>query len=60
LPPYSPDLSSSEAAWSKRKTPRRAAKHRAQEALERGLGVALPAITPQDARSFFGHGGYAV
>ena len=60
LPPYSPDLSPIEPAWSKMKTLLRAAKHRAQEALERGVGTALQAITAQDARSYFRHCGYAV
>ncbi len=60
LPPYSPDLSPIEPAWAKLKALLRAAKHRAKEALERGVGTALQAITPQDARGFFRHCGYAV
>ena len=53
LPPYSPDLSPIEPAWSKMKARLRAAKHRTRDALERGVGAALAAITPQDAHGFF-------
>lgn len=60
LPPYSPDFSPIEQAWAKLKALLRAAKHRAQEALEQGVGVALQAITAEDARGFFRDCGYAV
>lgn len=60
LPPYSPDFSPIEAAWAKLKALLRAAKHRTQADLERGVGAALQAITPEDARGFFRDCGYAV
>lgn len=60
LPPYSPDLTPIEAAWSKVKTHLRAWKARTQEALEAGVSTALKAITAQDARGYFGHCGYAL
>ena len=58
LPPYSPDLSPVEPAWSKIKTLLRTAGARTREALEAALLPALDAIIRQDAASFFAHCGY--
>jgi transposase len=60
LPPYSPDLSPSEACWSKVKTLLRAKAARTREALEQAITEALAAITSQDARGWFAHAGYCV
>ena len=60
LPPYSPDLTPIEAAWSKVKAHLRALKARTQEALEAGVSAALKIITAQDARGYFGHCGYTL
>ena len=53
-PPSSPDLTPSEAAWSKGKTHWRAWTARTQEALEAGVRAALKTITAPDARGYFG------
>ena len=58
LPPYSPDLSPIEEAFSKMKGILRKAEARSREALIEAMGGALDAITPQDARGFFEHCGY--
>jgi transposase len=58
LPPYSPDLSPIEEAFSKIKGILRKAEARSREALIEAMGRALDAITPQDARGFFEHCGY--
>ena len=58
LPPYSPDLSPIEEAFSKTKGILRKAQSRSREALVEAMGRALDAITPQDARGFFEHCGY--
>jgi transposase len=58
LPPYSPDLSPIEEAFSKIKGILRNAQARSREALIEAMGRALDAITPQDARGFFEHCGY--
>ena len=58
LPPYSPDLSPIEEAFSKVKGILRKAQARSREALIEAMGRALDAITPQDARGFFEHCGY--
>ncbi len=58
LPPYSPDFSPIEPAWSKIKTLLRSAAARTREALEAALLAALDAISPQDAAGFFAHCGY--
>lgn len=60
LPPYSPDFSPIEPCWSKIKTALRAAKARTHEALDQALVAALDKVTPQDARNWFAHCGYAV
>ena len=58
LPPYSPDFSPVEQAWSKLKTKLRAAQARTRQALEQALPEALTCITGQDARHWFDHCGY--
>ena len=58
LPPYSPDFSPIEEAFSKLKMLLRKAKARTRVALLEAIGRALPAITPQDAAGYFGHCGY--
>lgn len=60
LPPYSPDLSPIELAFSKLKACLRRACARTQEALEDAIAGALAEITPADARSYFTHCGYNV
>jgi transposase len=60
LPSYSPDLTPIEAAFSKLKTLLRQAAARTAEALAQAIWVALPAITPADARGYFTHCGYPV
>ena len=60
LPRYSPDLSPIEPGWSKMKTQLRATEARTTEALEEELRPALDAITPQDAKGWFRHCGYAL
>ena len=60
LPRYSPDLSPIEPGWSKVKTRLRADAARTPEALDAKLGPALDTITPQDAKGWFHHCGYAL
>ena len=60
LPPYSPDFSPIEHAFSKIKAFLRAVGARSQEALEEAIRLALDTITPQDARAFFEHCGYSL
>jgi transposase len=60
LPRYSPDLSPIEPGWSKVKTRLRADAARTKEALDEKLRPALDAITPQDAKGWFRHCGYAL
>lgn len=60
LPPYSPDFSPIEPAWSKVKTLLRSAAARTREALEAALLPALDAISRQDAAGFFAHCGYTL
>lgn len=60
LPPYSPDLSPIEPAFSKMKAWLRAAKARVADALVSALDEALSAITPQDCLGWFRHCGYRV
>ncbi len=60
LPAYSPDLSPIEEAFSKPKALLRRAKARTKEALVEAIGLALGAITPEDAKGWFGHCGYAL
>ncbi|AMJ64718.1 hypothetical protein AXW84_04190 [Hymenobacter sp. PAMC 26628] len=58
LPPYSPDFSPVEQAWSKLKTKLRACVARSYEALQAALREAVDWITGQDARNWFDHCGY--
>jgi transposase len=58
LPPYSPDFSPIEEAFSKVKGLLRKAEARSREALVEAMGEALDAVTAQDARGFFTHCGY--
>jgi len=58
LPPYSPDFSPIEHAFSRRKEALRRAGARTRAALEAALAAALDAITTDDARGWFRHGGY--
>jgi transposase len=58
LPPYSPDFNPIEQAFSKIKGLLRKAKARSFEALVQATGVALSAVTKEDARGFFVHCGY--
>jgi hypothetical protein len=59
LPPYSPDLTPIEQAFSKVKGLLRRAEARARGSLIEAMGVALGAVSAGDARGFFGHCGYA-
>ena len=58
LPPYSPDYNSIEEAFAKLKGRLRAATARSCEALIEAMGVALEAISAEDAHGFFSHCGY--
>lgn len=58
LPPYSPDFSPIEQAWSKLKTKLRTCAARSCEALQAALHEAVDWITGQDARNWFDHCGY--
>jgi transposase len=58
LPPYSPDFSPIEEAFSKLKGLLRKAEARSREALVEAMGKALDAITARDTRRFFEHCGY--
>lgn len=58
LPPYSPDFSPIEPAWSKLKALLRAAAAQTLPALETALAAALTAITTADIRGWFTHCGY--
>ena len=60
LPPYSPDFSPIELAWSKMKAMLRKLAARTREQLLPAVARALHAITPNDARGWFGHCGYRV
>ena len=60
LPAYSPDFSPVEEAFSKVKALLGRAAARTREGLVEAIGLALNAITPQDARGWFAHCGYAV
>jgi transposase len=58
LPSYSPDLNPIEEAFAKVKHLLRKASARMKGALVDAIGVALCAISAQDARGFFEHAGY--
>jgi transposase len=58
LPPYSPDLNPIEKMWSKVKEILRSAKARTADALLEAIGMALRAVTINDAEAWFEHCGY--
>jgi transposase len=59
LPPYSPDFSPIEGAFSKLKgLLRKAEARRSREALVEAMSKALDAVTAREARRFFEHCGY--
>ena len=58
LPPYAPDFNPIEEAFSKVKGILRRAEARTREALVEALGVAISAVSVQDAQGFFEHCGY--
>ena len=60
LPPYSPDLSPIEEAFSKIKNALRKAGARTHGALQEAMAGALSDVTPQDAAGWFAHCGYPV
>jgi transposase len=60
LPPYSPDFTPIEQAFSKLKAILRRLAARTKEALWEALQVAVEAITPHDASAWFAHAGYAL
>ena len=59
LPPYSPDFTPIEQAFSKITAILRGLGARTKEALWEALRVAVEAITPADALAWFAHAGYA-
>lgn len=60
LPPYSPDFSPIEEAFSKVKALLRRSAARTRGALVEAIGRALDAVSERDARGWFAHCGYAV
>jgi transposase len=60
LPPYSPDFSPIEEAFSKVKSILRKAQARTHEALIEAIGRALNAVSRRDALGWFAHCGYHV
>ena len=60
LPPYSPDFTPIEQAFSKIKAVLRRIGARTKEALWEAMRVAVEAITQQDAAAWFAHAGYAL
>ena len=60
LPPYSPDFTPIEQAFSKIKALLRGLGARTKEALWEAMRVAVEAITPDDAIAWFAHAGYAL
>lgn len=58
LPPYSPDFSPIEEAFSKIKALLRKSQARTRGTLVEAIGRALSAITVEDAAGYFGHCGY--
>ncbi|HEX5157123.1 MAG TPA: transposase [Ktedonobacterales bacterium] len=60
LPPYSPDFTPIEQAFSKLKAILRGLGARTKEALWDAMQVAVEAITPNDAMAWFAHVGYAL
>jgi transposase len=60
LPSYSPDCTPIEQAFSKIKASLRRLGARTKETLWEAMRVAVEAITPDDARAWFAHSGYAL
>ena len=60
LPPYSPDFTPIELAFSKLKTSLRAAAARTRHALTEAVRAAMDWVTAQDAQGWFAHCGYHV
>jgi transposase len=60
LPPYSPDFTPIEQAFSKIKAILRGLGARTKEALQEAVRLAIEAITPHDAAAWFTHAGYAL
>lgn len=60
LPPYSPDFSPIEHAFSKLKTRLRQTNARTRPALEAAIADGLQTITSRDAQAWFRHCGYAL
>lgn len=60
LPPYSPDFSPIEHAFSKLKTHVRQANARTRPALEAAIADGLQTITRRDAQAWFRHCGYTL
>ncbi len=60
LPAYSPDINPIEEAFSKIKDILRKAQARSRDALVEALGVAISAVSAQDALGFFEHCGYGM
>ena len=60
LPPYSPDFSPIEQAFSKLKTALRRTGARTREDLDAAISAGLPTITAKDAQGWFAHCGYAI
>jgi transposase len=58
LPPYSPDFTPIEQAFSKLKAILRGLGARTHDALQEAVRLALAAITPDDATAWFTHAGY--
>ena len=59
LPPYSPDLNPIEMMWSKVKQLLRSAEARTEQDLVGAIGLALAAVTAQDAMNWFACCGYS-
>ena len=60
LPPYSPDFTPIERAFSQRKTWRRTAQARTRDALEAVIQTAIEWVSEADAKNWFDHCGYHV
>jgi transposase len=60
LPPYSPDFTPIEQAFSKIKAILRGLGARTREALQEAVRLAIDAITPADAIAWFAHAGYSL
>lgn len=60
LPPYSPDFTPIEQAFSKLKAILRGLGARTREALQEAVRLAIEAITPDNALAWFAHAGYVL